>query len=44
MHGSAPFREVQRFTQPWLWAILAATSIVPTWLLVRQVAEGRAFG
>ena len=38
------YREVQRFRQPWLWALLAAVPVLTGWGLVEQIVLGKPWG
>ena len=38
------FREVQKFRQLWLWAIMSATIIIPAIAYYQQIILGRPFG
>ena len=38
------YREVQRFRQPWIWAIVIAISLVSIWGVVQQLVLGEPFG
>lgn len=41
---SIDFREVQRFNQWWLWAIVAGLSFAGWWAFVEQILMGNAWG
>lgn len=38
------FREVQRFSQWWVWLIIAACALFQWWWFVEQIIFGRPFG
>ncbi|MCK4412249.1 MAG: hypothetical protein KAY32_01765 [Candidatus Eisenbacteria sp.] len=38
------FREVQRFRQPWLWALVLTTPAILLYAIVQQLVFGRPFG
>jgi hypothetical protein len=38
------FKEVQRFTQWWLWLILLAVGLIPVFGIYEQIIIGRQFG
>ncbi|HSJ23537.1 MAG TPA: DUF6141 family protein [Longimicrobiales bacterium] len=38
------FREIQRFTQPWLWLLLGGSSLMIWYGAWRQLAMGQPFG
>lgn len=38
------FREVQRFTQPWLWIVLLVPAAFAWWAVIQQVVLGVPFG
>lgn len=38
------YREEQRFTQPWIWAVLAVPGALLLWGLFRQAVLNRPFG
>lgn len=40
----ALFREVQRFTQPWLWIVLLAPAAFAWWAVIQQIGLGVPFG
>lgn len=44
MISSVYFREVQRFRQPWLWAILLAPMLLCGYGLYQQLVLGRLWG
>lgn len=38
------FKEVQRFTQWWLWALLIGVTLIPVYGIFQQLVLGEAFG
>jgi hypothetical protein len=38
------FREVQRFTQWWLWVILSGIGVIPIFGIYKQLIQGEKFG
>jgi len=42
--GRVLYREVQRFTQPWIWALVLAISIFAIYASVQQLVLGVPFG
>ena len=42
--GHLPFREVQRFSQPWLWVIILVITGVTWWAVIQQLLMGKPFG
>ncbi|MBX2871761.1 MAG: hypothetical protein KTR30_06670 [Saprospiraceae bacterium] len=38
------FKEVQRFTQWWLWALLIGITLIPIYGVLRQIVFGQTFG
>lgn len=38
------FKEVQRFTQWWLWALLVGITLIPIYGVIQQVVFGQSFG
>lgn len=38
------FKEVQKFTQWWLWLILIAVALIPVYGIYKQIFQGEAFG
>ena len=38
------FKEVQRFTQWWLWALLIGITLIPIYGVIQQVVFGQTFG
>ncbi|NRB53825.1 MAG: hypothetical protein HRU41_39610 [Saprospiraceae bacterium] len=38
------FKEVQRFTQWWLWALLIGITLIPIYGVIQQIGFGQSFG
>ena len=38
------FKEVQRFTQWWIWALLIGITLIPIYGVIQQVVFGQTFG